>query len=175
MSLTTGSERHELVHFTDWLPTLLAVAGVVPPADLSLDGVNILPLLQGAPMDVPDVRFWQWNRYTPAPEGNAAMRDGRWKLVRPAIKEAMDVAPFDLALDIDLKVNPGGRTEILDSPFPDRQLGSAPPAQLFDVIADPGEEHDLAASEPGRVSRMEDELSRWFEDVEADRLTALLS
>ena len=172
VSLTGGSERDELVHFTDWLPTFLAVAGVEPPSDLSLDGVNVLPLLQGEPMRMPDVRFWQWNRYTPAPEGNAAMRDGRWKLVRPAIAEAMEVAPLDLALDLDLQVNPGGRTEILDSPFPEREPGSVPPAQLFDVLNDPGEERDLASAEPGRVSKMEAELSRWFEDVEADRLTA---
>ena len=169
LSATAGQEIHQLVHFTDWLPTLLAVAGAEPPRDLTLDGVDILPLLQGAPTEVPPTRFWQWNRYTPAPEGNAAMRDGRWKLVRPAIAEAMAVSPMDLALDIDLKVNPGGRTEIVRDPEPDRKLSPPPPAQLFDVDADPGEAHDLATAEPGRVSRMEDALTAWFEDVEGDR------
>ena len=147
------------------------MAGATAPADLALDGVNILPLLQGEPAEVPPTRFWQWNRYTPAPEGNAAMRDGKWKLVRPAIAEAMAVSPMDLALDIDLKVNPGGRTEILVDPEPERTLPAPPPAQLFDIEADPGEEHDLAATDPGRVSRMEDALAAWFEDVEADRLS----
>jgi hypothetical protein len=82
----------------------------------------------------------------------------------------MAVSPMDLALDIDLKVNPGGRTEILVEPFPARTIPPPPPAQLFDIDADPGEEHDLAHAEPGRVSRMEDALAAWFEDVEADRL-----
>ncbi|MBV8961123.1 MAG: hypothetical protein JO087_20370, partial [Actinobacteria bacterium] len=151
-------------------PTFLAIAGAAPPSDLALDGVDVLPLLQGAPTELPSTRFWQWNRYTPAPEGNAAMRDGKWKLVRPALAEAMAVSPMDLALDIDLKVNFGNRTEILTDPEPDRALPDPPPAQLFDIDADPGENHDLAATEPGRVSRMEDALAAWFEDVEADRL-----
>jgi arylsulfatase A-like enzyme len=164
-----GTQLDDLVHFTDWLPTLLAIAGAAAPTDLPFDGVDVLPLLQGAPHNMPETRFWQWNRYTPAPEGNAAMRDGKWKLVRPAIAEAMAVAPMDLALDIDLKVNPGGRTEILTDPEPPRTLPDPPPAQLFDIEADPSEEHDLAAGEPGRVSRMEDALAAWFDDVERDR------
>jgi arylsulfatase A len=166
----SGRQIHELVHFTDWLPTFLAVAGAAPPSDLALDGVNVLPLLQGEASEVPPTRFWQWNRYTPVPESNAAMRDGRWKLVRPAIAEAMAVTPMDLALDIDLKVNPGGRTEIVVEPFPERTIPPPPAAQLFDIDADPGEEHDLAGAEKGRVSRMENVLAAWFEDVEADRL-----
>src|SRR3954454_21120669 len=65
-----------LVHFADWLPTLLGVAGGRPPSDLRLDGVDILPVLRGERDDVPPVRFWQWNRYQPVPACNAAMRDG---------------------------------------------------------------------------------------------------
>jgi hypothetical protein len=45
--------------------------------------------------------------------------------------------------------------------------------ELFDIDADPGEEHDLAATEPARVQRMEAALARWFEAVEVDRLTAI--
>jgi arylsulfatase A len=159
----------ELVHFTDWLPTLAAVAGATVAGDLPLDGVNVLPLLQGAPAEVPDVRFWQWNRYTPVRDCNAAMRDGRWKLVRPAIAEAMQVAPADLMIDIDMKNRPEAYNAILTDPDPDRDVGAAGAAQLFDIAADPAEHHDLADAEPGRVRRMEAELGRWFETVEADR------
>lgn len=119
----------ELVHFTDWLPTLAAVAGAEVTDGPVLDGVNVLPLFRGEPAEVPEVRYWQWNRYAPVATCNAAMRDGRWKLVRPAIA-AME---------------------------------------LFDIEADPSEEHDLAASEPARVERMEASLGAWFESVEADR------
>jgi hypothetical protein len=63
------------------------------------------------------------------------------------------------------------RTEIVDDADPARELPPAGPSQLFDIDADPAEAHDLAAANPARVSRMEDELARWFEDVESDRLS----
>ena len=105
---------------------------------------------------------------------NAAMRDGRWKLVRPAIADAMQVAAADLMADIDMKNRPEAYETVTTDPEPLRHIGALPAAQLFDIDADPGEAHDLAAAEPGRVARMETELGRWFESVEADRLTAAL-
>jgi len=168
------AEIDDLVHFTDWLPTLLAAAGAAPPPDLQLDGVDVLPLLRGAPGEVPPVRFWQWNRYTPVGESNAAMRDGRWKLVRPAISETMAVDPRDLMIDAALKITPDAFTEISTGPEPERAVPSPAPAQLFDIVADPFEQHDLAGGEPARTARMVTELETWFETVEADRARAEL-
>jgi len=158
-----------MVHFTDWLPTLLAIAGSAPPDDARLDGVDVLPILQGEPGKVSPTRFWQWNRYTPVGECNAAMRDGPWKLVRPAIKEAMALADGDLAMDIEAKYNPDKFTEIVRSPEPARTIPPPPPAQLFNLSTDPLERDDLAASEPQRAARMEQALATWFEDVERER------
>jgi len=162
---------HDMVHFTDWLPTLLAAAGAAPPRDVALDGVNVLPVLRGVRGKVCDRRFWQWNRYTPAGECNAAMRDGPWKLVRPAIAEAMALADADLIMDIDAKYNPDRYDDIVRLPEPERTVPAPPPAQLFNLASDPSENHDLAAVEPARVTRMESELARWFEEVEAERRT----
>jgi arylsulfatase A len=173
--LPAGTEVDDLVHFTDWLPTLLAAAQVAVPHDLALDGVNVLSLLQGEPMEVPPVRFWQWNRYTPVGVSNAAMRDGRWKLVRPAISETMQVAPDDLMMDAALKLSPGAFTEIRSGPMPEREIPAPAPAQLFDIDRDPFEEHDLATSETSRTARMVTELETWFESVEADRARAVVS
>jgi len=156
-----------LVHLTDWFPTLLAMAGVEVPPAVSVDGVDIAPLLRGEPTEVPPQRFWQWNRYTPMKECNAAMRDGPWKLVRPALPQAMEVLPADLAMDVELKYRPGFHSTINSDPMPEPSPGLVPPAQLFDLANDPAEAVDLAAREPARVSRMEDELSAWFEGVMA--------
>jgi len=82
-------ETNAMVHFSDWFPTLLAMADIPVPPALRLDGVNVLPVLRGEPGAVCPKRFWQWNRYTPLVTCNAAVRDGEWKLVRPAIAEAM--------------------------------------------------------------------------------------
>lgn len=169
--LPAATQSDALVHFTDWLPTLASVAGADPSElDLPLDGVDVLPLLQGAPADVPDVRFWQWNRYAPTIDGNAAMRDGRWKLVRPALAAAMQVTPQDLALDIDSKNRPEAYDDIVRDLEPVRAATEPAKAQLFDIDDDPGETHDLADREPARVQRMEADLASWFESVEADRL-----
>lgn len=160
----------EMIHFTDWLPTLLAVAGVTPPPGLHLDGVNVLPVLQGESGRVPEQRFWQWNRYAPAAECNAAMRDGRWKLVRPAIAQLMAVSVEDFAMDVDAKYNPDDYNDILrDQPTP--SAGATLPSQLFDLETDPGECNDCAAAHPDRVARMERALGVWFEDVERERRT----
>lgn len=166
---------HDFVHFTDWLPTLLSVAGVELQQSPRLDGVDVLPVLRGERGQVDARRFWQWNRYTPVGECNAAMRDGRWKLVRPAIGALMAVTPEDFGMDVDAKYNPEKYPDVLRIPEPEREIPPIPPAQLFDIDADPAEQHDLAASQPERVVRMERELAAWFEEVEAERRAVLSS
>jgi arylsulfatase A-like enzyme len=160
---------HEMIHFTDWLPTILALAGAEPPRDLKLDGIDVSPTLQGDRGKVPTERFWQWNRYTPDGECNAAMRDGSWKLVRPAIRELMQVSNEDLAMDVQAKYSPENFHDISHAPEPARIKPEPPPAQLFDIVSDPFERIDLAAREPERVSRMTNALASWFEEVEQDR------
>jgi arylsulfatase A len=160
-----------MIHFTDWFPTILALAGTEAPRDLKLDGIDVMPAIRGERGIVPTRRFWQWNRYTPERECNAAMRDGQWKLVRPAIAELMAVSSGDLAMDIQSKYNPENFHDIVRAPDPDRIKPAPPPAQLFDIVSDPGERNDLAATEPDRVSRMTNELSAWFEEVEQERRT----
>ena len=99
------------------------------------------------------------------------MRDGGWKLVRPAIRELMLVSNDDLAMDIQSKYNPENFQDIARTPEPERTKSTPPPAQLFDIISDPFERNDLAAQAPDRVSKMTNALASWFEDVEQDRLT----
>jgi arylsulfatase A len=159
------------VHFCDWLPTLLEMAGAKRVGKLPLDGASVLPLLRGQAPPRPPRRFWQWNRYTPLVESNAAMRDGDWKLVRPAIAEAMHVPQDDLRW---LWVSMYGPEHFISqglvtAPEPERSIPAPPEPQLFNLAQDPREEHDLAAVEADRKRRMLGELETWFESVEADR------
>ncbi|MBY0279008.1 sulfatase-like hydrolase/transferase [Candidatus Binatia bacterium] len=167
-----GRTLDTMIHFTDWLPTLLAVAGGDAPRDRLLDGTNVRPLLQGEHGKTDERRFWQWNRYVPHGECNAAMRDGPWKLVRPAIDELMQVTPEDMAIDVAAKFDRETYSAISRDPLPEQPRVTPPPAQLFDLARDPGETTDLAAREPERVRRMEADLARWFEAVEIDRRAA---
>jgi len=168
--LDGGRTLDSLVHFTDWLPTLLGVAGAVPPRERVLDGVDVLPLLQGERGRVSEQRFWQWNRYTPRLECNAAMRDGAWKLVRPAIAELMKPTQLDLLRDQASKSDPAAYPEIIREPLPEPEpRAAAAPSQLFDLEHDPTESTDLAAQQPERVRRMEAALADWFAEVDGER------
>ncbi len=59
----------------DLLPTFVAAAGGAPGADWKLDGVNLLPYLEGKQKGAPHERlFWRFGRQW-------AMREGDWKLM----------------------------------------------------------------------------------------------
>jgi arylsulfatase A len=176
--LPAGATCDKMAHFTDWLPTLLAMAGVSDAetgivAGQPLDGANVLPVLRGEGGDVPTKRFWQWNRYTPVVTSNAAMRDGDWKLVRPALNETMFITREDGEMDGALKYQPETITDICRDPEPERVIPAPPPPLLYNVADDPLEREDVAAREPDRIRRMLRELETWFEVVEADRIAGL--
>ena len=60
----------------DVFTTALAAAGVSPPGDRTIDGVDLLPYLDGRRGDAPHAElFWRYG--TPS-----AVRKGRWKLLR---------------------------------------------------------------------------------------------
>jgi len=160
---------HEMIHFCDWLPTLLAAAGLEAPQDLALDGQNALPVLREEAGDFPTTRFWQWNRFQPVVTSNAAMRDGDWKLVRPAIKETVWTDPEEQKLDSAYRNEPWKEFEPITGEFPPRYVPAPPPPELYNIAADPLERENLAPGHPARVARMLRALESWFEDVEADR------
>lgn len=163
--LDAGLRSDELVHYTDWFPTLLSMVGMDVPTDLQLDGVNALPVLRGERGKINPLRFWQWSRYSPVSTCNAAVRDGDWKLLRPQIREAMQVSPVDTALDHAIKYFPEHFDGTVEDPVPERTLPPPPPALLFNLADDPGEQVDLAAEYPVKVASMEAALERWFIDV----------
>ena len=166
--LQEDNEFNELVHFTDWLPTFLAALGSQAPKDLALDGQSILPLLRGEDGMASMRRFWQWNRYTPVANCNAAMRDGPWKLYRPRIPEAMRKVPGDTERSTFVINNPEKVTDIWRDPV-HRQLSPARAPMLFNLDDDPYEQNDLAATHQERVEIMQRELDRWFQTVETER------
>jgi arylsulfatase A len=158
-----------MIHGCDWLPTLTGLCGVGSDGCLPLDGVDASSVLRGEPGLMPDQRFWQWNRYDPLIETNAAVRDGDWKLVRPVIKEALWTDPEEQKLDSAFIYAPWGDYEPVVSepariPIPD---SSAP--ELYNISDDPSEQSNLALENPGRVSRMMTDFETWFESAEADR------
>lgn len=68
---------------SDLLPTMLAAAGVEPPRDRVLDGVDVTAVLTGKAesVDRPQALFWRLHM---APDAQYAMRVGDWKILADA-------------------------------------------------------------------------------------------
>jgi len=172
--LAGGRRVDDLVHATDWLPTLANVCGVERPGGRPLDGCDALPILRGSGGEAP-ARFWQLNAQQPVGWINAAMRAGPWKLVRPRLAEKpqsdADQRLMDryVEMDIRYKYHPDEVTTLMDDPDP--QLITPPPIapELYNIEDDPEEKNNLAESEPERTSHMLGALQDWFDGVEAER------
>lgn len=137
--LPAGKLYEQPVISLDILPTVIVAAGSQPGTDWRLDGVNLLPYLEGknaaAPHDHLCWRFGpQW-----------AIRQGNWKLV-VGYDEANNTSP---------------------PPQPNLYKVTAP--QLYDLANDPGETKDLAAAQPEKVAALKGLYDQWNAQNEAPR------
>jgi arylsulfatase A-like enzyme len=74
--LPAGKTYDEPIIQLDILPTALAAAGIAVQPDWKLDGVNLLPHLEGKSKTPPhDTLYWRFGK-------QMAIRQGDWKLVR---------------------------------------------------------------------------------------------
>ena len=79
--ISPGGVIHQARHVTDIMPTILDVSGAQYPADFgghgvqNLDGESLFPLFQNTCAERHQPIFWEH-------EGNCAIRDGDWKLVK---------------------------------------------------------------------------------------------
>jgi len=89
-----GSVSGEFLTALEIVPTLLRLAGAPPPADVVLDGFDMLPILSGAERSPRQAMFWKRRE-------QEAARVGPWKWVRNANGTFL----FDLSQDIGEKNN----------------------------------------------------------------------
>ncbi|MDB4614189.1 sulfatase-like hydrolase/transferase [bacterium] len=159
------------IHGCDWLPTLYSLAvGGEPVRIGNFDGLNIMPMLLGKQQPELNDRelSFQKNRYRPAAHSDAAIRQGRWKLVWPGATATMKK---DSARD-----NPSYLRGVVNPHWEmplDRELGpvptfTVPRPQLFDLVADPAELNDVASGHPDVVQQLTDKHDAWFDDVMTD-------
>jgi arylsulfatase A-like enzyme len=79
----------------DIMPTLLDVCRVKPPNDVRIDGRSMLPLIEGKALPRRTM-FFQWHRGdVPNPHQNAAVRDGRYKLINGQELYDLDADPAE--------------------------------------------------------------------------------
>lgn len=145
-----GDRKEQLCSSIDIVPTLLAAAGAEAPK--ALPGINLLPILKsGEPTPRKEV-FGETFAHDVAnidkPEDTLLYRwvvDGKWKLL--------------LTYD--------GKLDRYASSHPRKEKRP----QLFDLLADPHEDVNLAAENPEIVQRLAEKLQSWWPVMERQVLT----
>lgn len=94
------------VNGTDWFTTLVVAAGVKPPADRVLDGVDIMPVLTGKATTVArsEPLYWRLNMSPPKENLHMVLRDGDWKILA-----SEDFTNLEL---YNLKADPSEKTDL---------------------------------------------------------------
>ncbi|MCA9236222.1 MAG: sulfatase [Planctomycetales bacterium] len=147
--IPAGSECDELCTTMDILPTMARLLGAELPADRTIDGHEILPLMTGAAdAKSPYEAFWCY--YGGELQ---AVRDPRWKLHMPHAYRT-------------LAGKPGG-TGGLPADYQQAKIGLV----LFDLRADRGETADVADQHPEIVERLLAEAEQARAEL-GDKLTA---
>ena len=161
--IPAGHVNHFPAVMMDLFSTALKVANIAPPADRAIDGRDLMPQLISAATSPHEailgqlgprlaaVRDARWKLHVfPAQDPRIRLRDSRERWIDPRAPDGVTIlAPFE---------------QYQPSDHPGLTTGDAPaPMQLFDLQADPGEQHDVAAANPETVKRLRqlyDELAK---------------
>ncbi len=95
----------------DWYPTLLAMAGVDLPTDVTIRGRDITPLLRGESVEWDDGLYAEYSMHHGATTHMRGYRTPNWKLMR-------DFASPGRAELYDLQNDPDERTNLIESDDP---------------------------------------------------------
>lgn len=95
----------------DYFPTICRAAGIKPPADVVIDGVDLMPVLKGGDsLDREDI-FWHFPHYRGRIMPYSMVRSGSWKLLKRYHGKPYEL--FNLAEDI-------GEKEELSAKMPEK-------------------------------------------------------
>ncbi len=138
--LEAGQSSDKIAAHIDVPPTILDACGVEKPAGLKLDGRSLLPLLKGRQIDWPDRMI-----VIQSHRGN-----------KPVLYHNFAARTQKWKL-----LNASG--------FGNEKLKGRPEFELYDMVSDPLEEHNLAQERPEIVETMRNIYERWFADVSSTR------
>lgn len=139
--LPAGRAVEVMAQHIDVFPTLCELIGAPPPADRPLDGRSLLALLRGDAGAPHSHLFHQWNR------------------VRPLLDPPAD--PQEAPPDERQAFRPNWAVH------DDRGYKLISTGELFDLARDPGEQRDLAASDPETARQLRRRFEQFFAEVTA--------
>ncbi|MPZ19137.1 MAG: sulfatase-like hydrolase/transferase [Luteitalea sp.] len=123
----------------DVTPTLLDAAGAAKPARVQLDGRSLMPLVDGRTNDWPERTLYIQSHRGDEPQRNRAFA---------AVSQR-----WKLTQPLSFSEPPPANA----------------PLELYDLAADPAEEHNLASAHPELIQKMKQGYDEWFEDVSPSR------
>lgn len=156
---------------SDIYPTVLDFTGAKVTHQPPLDGVSLVPLLEGkAPGRGRPIGFWNH------PAGGVAVPAKEWLAELHAEQKAGREPTDPKKLFVDAgKIGPKrpldafpGHSAWLDGSWKLHRIEAAKGGvrwELYDLAADPTEGRDLLAAEPQRVTDMQKGLTAWLESV----------
>ncbi len=155
---------------SDMLPTLCALAKTPVPDSRPLDGINLVPLIDGNLDQRPEPIFF-WNFLSKKKPGVKSIPwiEEKWQEgTTPLVKLSKGIATRNFRnvhhpeiLETDYhgpRVMLGNRYKLV---LHDGKGEDATKVELFDLQADPAEETDLAEKEPAIVKSMQTDLRAW--------------
>jgi arylsulfatase A len=159
--IKAGTKSHEIIHFTDWMPTLLCAAGIRAGKGLDMDGRDVSDILFCGKNNKREPLYWQWSRYRPVEKSNAAVRMGKWKLYYPPAPNSLQSSEIESIYDKEVYRK---TFKILSEAFWEK-AGARYKPMLFDLEEDPGEKRNLSGEYPDLTRKMADMLGHWYGKV----------
>ncbi|SKA97263.1 Arylsulfatase A [Prosthecobacter debontii] len=156
---------------SDILPTIMAMTQVKPEKSLKLDGINLLPLLEGAEKERSQpIGFWNAQKggiKTPSEEWMKDLLDAQTKGEEPQDPERLfaNAGVIDDPVPVD---HFPGHSAWLDGSWKLHRIEDKEGRvewELYDLSADPTESRVLFAEQPERVPQMQAALEEWLESV----------
>ena len=144
--IKSGMETNFPTVTSDYLPTILEIVGAEMPDRRPIDGISLIPVMEGRLKARPRPIGFQFG-------GKLALSDNRYKLVfYPKGRKKKKEPKKEKAAKQKPGTFEGGRTYM-----------------LFDLLEDPAETKDLASEQPDVVRQMSSVLESWVGSCRASR------
>jgi arylsulfatase A-like enzyme len=153
--IKAGSSCSEPVISTDFYPTFLELAGAEKPANYTLDGKSIVPLLSGEKSLTREAIFWHFPAYLEAYEG--LTEDSRDPVFR--------TRPVSVIRKGDWKLLQFHEEWSLDGGFENIENNNS--VELYNIKEDIGETNNLSNIEVEKRDELLHDLLMWQRETDA--------